>query len=176
MSALDMSQAVDRFNEMPATTLEPLLQRCVAVPRWARELAAGRPYRDTDQVHAAGERLSNGLSDDEVRRALSDHPEIGERPAASSRTAAWSTAEQSDVDSRDEQLADALRDANVSYRQRFGHIYLVCASGRDGRDLLADVRARLGNDPAAELAVVRRELGKIAQVRLARVFEEVTAG
>ncbi|HEX9336660.1 MAG TPA: 2-oxo-4-hydroxy-4-carboxy-5-ureidoimidazoline decarboxylase, partial [Pseudonocardiaceae bacterium] len=93
-----------------------------------------------------------------------DHPRIGERAAPGSMSA----TEQSGVDSMT--LADRLLAANLAYERRFGHIYLVCASGRDGEDLLADLAARMGNDPATELGVVRRELGKIARLRLERII------
>jgi 2-oxo-4-hydroxy-4-carboxy-5-ureidoimidazoline decarboxylase len=69
------------------------------------------------------------------------------------------------VDNADEFLA-----ANRAYEQRFGRIYLVCAAGRSGAELLADLRARLANDPDTEFAVTVRELGKIALLRLAKVI------
>ena len=78
-----------------------------------------------------------------------------------------SATEQSGVDST--ALADRLLAANLAYEQRFGHIYLVCASGRSGEELLADLAERMRNDPVTELSVVRRELGKIARLRLERM-------
>lgn len=174
MSAVDLAAAVERFNDLPEDRLTPLLRRCVAAPSWVDALTAGRPYRNADQLYAAGHALCLGLTDEQVDEALADHPRIGDRPAADSTTASWSTAEQSGVDGRDTELAAELYAANVEYQQRFGRIYLVCAAGRDGRDLLADLRSRLANPPVAELDVVRRELGKIAQRRLATVLAEVT--
>lgn len=172
MSALNVHASVDRFNRLPTPVVEPALRRCLAVARWSRELAAGRPYPDVDHLFAAGERLTEELSDDEVRRALADHPKIGETPIGA---AAWSAAEQSGVDRQDSELAAALRAVNTAYEERFGYLYLVCASGRDGRALLADAERRLRNDPATELAVVRTELGKIARRRLATVLAELAA-
>jgi 2-oxo-4-hydroxy-4-carboxy-5-ureidoimidazoline decarboxylase len=73
------------------------------------------------------------------------------------------------VDDRDADLAERLRDGNIAYEARFGHIYLVCATGRSGADMLADLTTRLTNDPVTEIGVVRGELGKIAALRLRRV-------
>lgn len=149
------------FNGLPAGELRPLLLRCVAVPRWADALIERRPFaRFADLLDAAGE-LTSGLTDDEVLLALADHPKIGQRT-----TSAWSTAEQSGVEDRD---AERLHAGNLAYESRFGHIYLVCATGRSGADMLADLTARLANDPVTELGVVRVELGKIAALRLRRV-------
>jgi 2-oxo-4-hydroxy-4-carboxy-5-ureidoimidazoline decarboxylase len=74
-----------------------------------------------------------------------------------------SASEQSGVDESD---ADRLLAANVAYEARFGHIYLVCAAGRSSAELLADAANRMANDPVTELVVVRRELGRIARLRL----------
>ena len=155
---------IAEVDAMPASQLVGLFRQCVAIDRWARELADQRPYGSLDNLLARADELSASLSDDEIQHALGDHPRIGQRAA----TGSMSAAEQSGVDSVT--LADRLLAANLAYERRFGHIYLVCASGRDGEDLLADLAARMGNDPAAELAVVRRELGKIARLRLERIM------
>jgi 2-oxo-4-hydroxy-4-carboxy-5-ureidoimidazoline decarboxylase len=162
-------ESVAGLNALPSDELRALLLRCLAVPRWAAELAAVRPYPDPAALRARAAELAAGLSDAEVRQALADHPRIGDRPAAGSSTAAWSRAEQSGVDAGH---AAAVRAANVAYEARFGHLYLVCASGRSGAELLADARARLANDPVTELAVVRRELAGIAAVRLGKAMAQ----
>jgi 2-oxo-4-hydroxy-4-carboxy-5-ureidoimidazoline decarboxylase len=151
---------IAEVNQLPRDTLTDLLGQCVAVGRWARELTDGRPYHGVDELLARADEVSASLTDPELAQALADHPRIGERTAAGSRPA----AEQSGVD-RD-RLAGRLADANATYEARFGHIYLVCAAGRSGDELLADLTARMANDPATELGVVRRELGRIAHLRL----------
>lgn len=166
MAVLDDSAAMNsvdmrRFNGLPPDELRPLLLRCVAVPRWANALIERRPCAEfAELLDAAGE-LTTGLTDDEVQLALADHPKIGQRT-----NSAWSRSEQSGVDDRD---TERLHAGNVAYEQRFGHIYLVCATGRGSADMLADLTARLANDPVTELGVVRVELGKIAALRLRRV-------
>lgn len=158
------SVAVQRFNGLPADELRTQLLRCVAVPRWADTLVNSRPYIDLADLLDTADQLTSELTDDELRLALADHPKIGQRT-----TSAWSRTEQSGVDDRDADLAARLRAGNVAYEERFGHIYLVCATGRSGAEMLADLTGRLTNDPVTELGVVRRELGKIAALRLRRV-------
>ena len=87
----------------------------------------------------------------------------------------WSGREQAGVDRDDRALMQALADGNREYERRFGHIYLVCASGRSGAELLALLRGRLGNDPDAEWRVVRSELEKINRIRLERLLREGAA-
>jgi 2-oxo-4-hydroxy-4-carboxy-5-ureidoimidazoline decarboxylase len=155
---------IAEVNRLPRDTLTDLLGQCVAVGRWARELADGRPYPGVGELLARADDVSASLTDAELARALADHPRIGGRIAAGSRSA----AEQSGVDT--DRLAGRLAGANAAYEARFGHIYRVCAAGRSGDELLADLRARMANDPVTELGVVRRELGRIAHLRLAELI------
>ncbi len=165
--ATEDGSAIQRYNAGPAEERYAELLRCVAVPRWARALVDGRPYADVAQLRRHAAELTAGLTEAEVLLALADHPKIGQRVSSG-----WSRAEQSGVDDRNAELAEALRAGNVAYEQRFGHIYLVCATGRDGADLLADLTARLTNEPAEEIDVVRTELGRIAELRLTRILAE----
>ena len=138
---------------------EAALTECLAVPRWVRAVLDGQPYDSRDALFAVAEREAAALTAEEVELALAGHPRIGDKSGS-----ATSRAEQSGVDNADEFLA-----ANREYERRFDRIYLVCAAGRGGDELLADLRSRLDNDPDTELAVTVRELGKIALLRLAKV-------
>jgi 2-oxo-4-hydroxy-4-carboxy-5-ureidoimidazoline decarboxylase len=102
---------------------------------------------------------------------MAGHPRIGERH----EPAGWSGQEQAGVRAADEDLTRALADGNAAYEQRFGHIYLACATGRDAAGLLAFLRSRLGNDRETEWGVVASELAKINQIRLRKLLEVGTA-
>jgi len=140
---------------------EASLTQCLAVPRWVRAVLDGQPYSSPAALYAVAERAAATLTADEVDQALADHPRIGDKTGS-----ATSRDEQSGVDNVDQFVA-----ANREYEHRFGRIYLVCAAGRGGDELLADLRARLTHDPDVELAVTVRELGKIALLRLAKVVQ-----
>jgi 2-oxo-4-hydroxy-4-carboxy-5-ureidoimidazoline decarboxylase len=107
-----------------------------------------------------------GLDQADLEQALAGHPRIG-AAAADAR----SRREQAGAQRADQATAEALAAGNRAYEQRFGHIYLVCASGLNAAQLLALLRERLANEPAAEWRVVRRELGKINQIRLRQLLE-----
>jgi 2-oxo-4-hydroxy-4-carboxy-5-ureidoimidazoline decarboxylase len=110
------------------------------------------------------------LAPADLEQALAGHPRIGERHGADDR----SRREQAGVLGGDPATIQALADGNEAYERRFGHIYLVCATGRGAGELLALLRERLGNDPGTEWGVVRRELAKINRIRLARLLEAET--
>ncbi|MFE9784645.1 2-oxo-4-hydroxy-4-carboxy-5-ureidoimidazoline decarboxylase [Nocardia salmonicida] len=148
------------FNDLPAPTAERALLACCSAPRWARAVAAGRPYATTESLSAAADAASASLDDADIDEALAGHPRIGDRP-----TSAASAREQSGVTGED--VRSALAEGNRAYEAKFGHLYLVCAAGRSGEELLAVLRARLDNDPSTERQVMRTELSKINRLRLA---------
>ncbi|WP_436527655.1 2-oxo-4-hydroxy-4-carboxy-5-ureidoimidazoline decarboxylase [Actinoplanes sp. HUAS TT8] len=164
--------AVQSFNALPAERLTEQLLACLATPSWGDRIAAGRPFADRDAIVVAADAAARGLTWDEVLQGLSAHPRIGERAAGDSREAAWSRAEQSAAArSADDETKEALIAANREYEERFGHVFLIFASGRSQAEILAAARERLGNDEATERAIVAEELRKIAGLRLERVLD-----
>ncbi|MGX6601046.1 2-oxo-4-hydroxy-4-carboxy-5-ureidoimidazoline decarboxylase [Micromonosporaceae bacterium Da 78-11] len=163
---------VESFNALPAVRLEADLLACCAAPAWGAEIVARRPYPDRPGIVAAADAAARALSWDQVLLGLSAHPRIGERAAGDSTEAAWSRREQSAAaHSADEVTKAALIEANQAYEDRFGHVFLIFASGRSQAEILAAAQARLGHDEDTERAVVTGELGKIALLRLDRVLD-----
>jgi len=148
------------FNAASTEDARALLTACLAVPRWVDAVLDGRPYTDLAALTGAA-RIT--LTGEETRQAIASHPRIGDKPAGSGTADRWSRAEQSGVD---DEAAAKFRAANADYEEQFGHVFLVCASGRSGAELLANLRDRMHNDPATELAVAGRELVQIAVLRL----------
>jgi 2-oxo-4-hydroxy-4-carboxy-5-ureidoimidazoline decarboxylase len=109
----------------------------------------------------------------DMLEAFSLHPEIGADLAALRQrfasTAAWASAEQAGVAGTDDATLEALRDGNVRYRERFGYVFLVCATGRTAAEMLALLRARLANDPDTEQRIAAAEQAKITRLRLERL-------
>lgn len=153
--------------------MAPRFRACLAVDRWVESLVEGRPYRDLDALLARARVVAQELTDEETLAAIRDHPRIGRLAEPGSATAAWSSEEQAGVDVTDSSVDTALRALNRDYERTFGHIYLVCATGLDGGRIVADLRRRLSNEPAAELTIVRHELAKIAELRLRRVVADL---
>ncbi|MEY9930454.1 2-oxo-4-hydroxy-4-carboxy-5-ureidoimidazoline decarboxylase [Catenulispora sp. GP43] len=162
-------EAVTALNAWSEDQAEQELTACCASRRWAAALAAGRPYGGWAELAAAATAGIKALRWSDVLEALDAHPRIGDRAAGKSREAEWSRAEQSAAASADAAVLGALARANVEYERRFGHVFLICASGRPAEQILADARRRLGNDAAAEQQEVRTELAGIALLRLERL-------
>ena len=163
------------FNDMPAHDARRALAECCAAPGWAAQMAAARPYGAAHDAIRQSSTIVAQLTIPDLAAALAGHPRIGEHQKSNpnnvepGRSAAdWSRREQAGVDEHDVQTRQALAAANVEYERRFGHIYLVCASGRTGQELLQLLRGRLLNRPDDEWQVVRAELQKINALRLER--------
>jgi 2-oxo-4-hydroxy-4-carboxy-5-ureidoimidazoline decarboxylase len=158
---------LDEWNALDAAAAERELRRVCAAPRWAREVAASRPHPDVASLQASAE---VALTDADLDDAMAGHPRIGDRTAEGA-----SRREQSGVAGADPALLSALADGNRAYEECFGHVYLVCATGRSAQELLDILRVRLENDPATERAVALAELAAINRLRIARLVGEDAA-
>ncbi|ALE83972.1 2-oxo-4-hydroxy-4-carboxy-5-ureidoimidazoline decarboxylase [Pseudonocardia sp. HH130629-09] len=161
---------LDHLNNASPDDLRPVLRACATSPAWADRLLAGRPYAGVDDAVAAAEKAVRTLDAAEIDAALAGHPRIGERPGgAHADGAAFSRSEQSGVDSGADTAA-RLAAGNAAYEQRFGHVFLIRAAGRDAEQILAELERRLGNDPATERAEAAGQLAEITALRMRQVL------
>jgi 2-oxo-4-hydroxy-4-carboxy-5-ureidoimidazoline decarboxylase len=156
---------LDALNTAEPAAAERDLLACCAARRWADELLARRPYHDIAQLRSVSEQVLSRLDWADVEQALAAHPRIGERARGDSTEAGWSRDEQAGATPSEDLVA-----GNRLYEERFGHVFLICATGLSGEDVLAALRQRLGNEPAVERDVVRDELRKIVDLRLGKAF------
>jgi len=161
---------VAEFDSAAAADAAAELLPCCTSRRWISGLVAGRPYARLDRLTTASDALLATLDWTELAAVLASHPRIGERVATDSREGSWSRQEQSGTTGAAEQVREELAAGNVAYEQRFGHVFLICATGLSAEAMLTALRSRLRNDPIAEREVVRGELVKIVRLRLAKAF------
>lgn len=161
---------MERFNAAPPDALRARLLACLSCTAWVDRVLDGRPYRDRDELVAAGERAVLALDERDLDAALAGHPRIGERPgAAHADGAALSRREQSGVDSAGTDVQARLADGNHRYERRFGRVFLVRAAGRDAAGVLSELERRLGNDPVRERDETLAALAEITALRLHEV-------
>lgn len=132
-------------------------------------MIAHRPFDSMADLHRAAEEVWSGLERADYLEAFEHHPRLGADPArlrARFAAAAWSAQEQSQVALADETTLEALREGNAAYEARFGFVFLVCATGKGAREILALLEQRIGNDPETELRVAVGEHAKITRLRL----------
>ncbi|MGH3400705.1 MAG: 2-oxo-4-hydroxy-4-carboxy-5-ureidoimidazoline decarboxylase [Streptosporangiaceae bacterium] len=156
------------LNGLPEAEARRPLLACCSAGRWVDGVAAGRPFPSLTALIELSNKVVAGLAVADLRAALDGHPRIGDA-AGERKHGDWSRREQAGVAGSDEAVRRGLAEGNAAYERRFGHIYLVCAAGRSGAELLAVLQARLGNDAETEWGVVRAELGKINALRLSKL-------
>jgi 2-oxo-4-hydroxy-4-carboxy-5-ureidoimidazoline decarboxylase len=151
------------FNAAPAPEAVAAMLACCASRRFATVLANGRPYASERALLDAVTAAFNTLTWADVLEAMDGHPRIG------ARVSGPSAAEQSGV--ADDTRA-ALTLGNVAYEKRFGYVFLICATGLSGAEMLAALEQRLENDEASERLVAATELQKITVLRVRKALAE----
>jgi 2-oxo-4-hydroxy-4-carboxy-5-ureidoimidazoline decarboxylase len=160
------SATLGSFNAAPAPDAERDVLACCASTAFAKAVAGGRPYPDAAALLAAVDAAFDALTWDDILESMNDHPRIGDRTAQGGMSA----AEQSGAAAAADEVKQGLADGNRAYEQRFGHIFLICASGLSGPEMLTQLRARLENNQDAERDVVRAELLKITRLRITKLL------
>jgi len=152
--------ALARLNAMAGPEAEEVMLSCCGSRPWARRMAGARPFSSETELLSSADRFWKELPEREWLEAFASHPKIGER--ASGQAA----REQSGTRAASPGLLEELARANKEYEQRFGHIFIVCATGKTAQEMLDLCRRRLHNDPPEELAVAAEEQRKIMRLRL----------
>jgi OHCU decarboxylase len=163
------------LDALPAEAAEAHLLACCGSRAWARAVAERRPYSGIGALLDAADAAWWALPPAAWLEAFRAHPRIGERKAEApqdARAQGWSAGEQAGVDAAEEETRRALAEGNRAYERRFGHIYIVCASGRTADEMLALLTQRLENEPAEELRVAAEEQRKITRLRLKKLLAE----
>ena len=148
-----------------AADLVATLRTCCGSSKWAQELAAARPFKSWKDLVEKADAIWNRLGPEDWQEAFRAHPRIGERKAPTR----WSADEQSGTKGASEETMRKLAEGNRAYEQKFGHIYLVCATGRSADEMLADLNSRMSNDAKSELRVAAEEQRKITRLRLEKL-------
>ncbi len=160
---------LDELNHSQA--LFDTLIQCCHCQRWARTLADQKPFSSIEELKQKAASIWTTASEQELLEAFSGHPQIGDMKALRNRFAASANREQGQIVDADEEVLLALKRENQMYLDKFGFIFIVCATGKSASEMLALLRARMDNDRATELQNAAIEQGKIMQLRLTKIFE-----
>jgi 2-oxo-4-hydroxy-4-carboxy-5-ureidoimidazoline decarboxylase len=162
-----------RVNAAAVAEARALLRSCCGSARWVERMLMHRPFADREATLAAAGSEWFALSEDDWREAFSHHPKIGDRESLRTRfpaTHELSASEQVGVGGAAAEVLDALAEGNREYEQRFGYIFIVCATGKTADEMLALLRARLANDPATEIRLAAEQQSQITAIRLSRPY------
>jgi 2-oxo-4-hydroxy-4-carboxy-5-ureidoimidazoline decarboxylase len=146
-----------------------LLTTCCGSTRWADRMITRRPFGSRAGLLTAAAEEWNALGPSDWHQAFSQHPKMGDRESLRERfptTHQLSAREQAGLSGASEPMLHALVDANRRYEERFGYIFIVCATGKSVEEMLTLLYERLPNDETTELRVAAMEQEKITAIRL----------
>ncbi|MFD7921669.1 2-oxo-4-hydroxy-4-carboxy-5-ureidoimidazoline decarboxylase [Streptomyces sp. NPDC059740] len=156
-----------RFNAAEDGAARAALHEVCTSRAWGDAVLAHRPYADLAALLAAGEAATAALTAEDLAEAMAGHPPIG-RPKPGDPTSA---REQRGMAGASEELKAEMLELNLAYQEKFGHVFLICATGRTAAQMRDAVRDRIDNSAEHEREIVRGELGKINRIRLNRMVE-----
>lgn len=155
------------LNDLDRESAARAFLRCCGSTRWAREMAAARPFATVDAMIAEADRLWTALDPADWLEAFRAHPRIGERAGSM-----WSAEEQSTAGRASDPVRARLAERNREYEARFGYIFVVSATGKSAEEMLADLESRLDNASNQELRVAAEEQREIMHLRLRKLLDE----
>jgi OHCU decarboxylase len=161
------------LNSLSPSQAEAEFLKCCGSKNWARKLTSARPFVSLDELIAKADRIWWSLDSYDWLEAFHSHPKIGEKKAAAPTAAEaqqWSEDEQSGLRNSAQQALDALAKLNQTYEEKFGYIFIVCASGKSSEEMLTILRDRLQNNAADELRIAAAEQAKITELRLRKLL------
>ncbi|GGT17449.1 MULTISPECIES: 2-oxo-4-hydroxy-4-carboxy-5-ureidoimidazoline decarboxylase [Streptomyces] len=168
MTSTSTPPGLARFNTLADPAARAALHEVCASAAWGERLLAARPYAGCEDLYAASDAATAALTATDLAEAMAGHPPIG-RPKPGDPT---SSREQAGMAGAPDGLKAEMLELNLAYQEKFGHVFLICATGRTGEQMRDAVKERIGNAPEREREIVRTELGKINRIRLARLVDE----
>ena len=163
---------LESLNALPTNEASQEFLKCCGSSRWANAMADGRPYETLEQLTRAANDVWWSLKHADWLEAFRSHPKIGEKKTAqpvAQQSQQWSGQEQAGVNEANRHTIDTLARLNREYEQKFGFIFIVCATGKSADEMLAILLERLPNDTDTELGIAATEQAKITELRLKKL-------
>jgi 2-oxo-4-hydroxy-4-carboxy-5-ureidoimidazoline decarboxylase len=165
---------IAEFDHLPIEQKRELLQKCCGSKAWIDKMIAAPPLEDlVDLVETAEEKWWQ-CSEKDWLEAFEHHPKIGDINSLKEKyanTVAWASNEQAGVNAASNEILQTLAKGNDDYEQKFGHIFIVCATGKSAGEMLEILQSRLPNNAEDEIKIAADEQLKITKLRLEKLFE-----
>ena len=164
---------LSQLNQLNPMQRRTELGRCCGSTEWIKRMMEIFPVQDEGALQREAERTWFACDENDWREAFTHHPKIGDISSLKEKfaaTAKWAGEEQSAVRQTADSVLQALKDGNMEYENRFGYIFIVCASDKSAGEMLALLQARLHNNASDEIQIAMREQNKITLLRLQKLL------
>lgn len=149
------------------------LTRCCGSSRWVRNVLSRRPFVSKEELFRVSDEGWWSLSQSDWKEAFTHHPKIGDIESLRKKfagMASWASGEQAGAAGASEETLNSLAEGNRLYERKFGHIFIVCATGKSAEEMLAILQSRLPNPPEVEIRIAAGEQAKITRLRLEKLL------
>ena len=170
-----LNKPLEQLNRVSREQADVEFLKCCGSQRWASAMTTARPFADVDDLLTKADSFWWSLSAEDWLEAFRAHPKIGEKKAAAAQSEEarqWSAQEQSGINDAAAETMTALATGNRDYEQRFGFIFIVCATGKSSKEMLAILNGRLQNDAETEMGIAAEEQRKITRLRLEKLLQQ----
>lgn len=161
------------INQLPVGQLKAELFKCCGSVNWVNKMLPFFPMEDLVELLEDAEEQWYTCSEADWKEAFTHHPKIGDTASLTKKfaaTAEWAAGEQAAVDAATPELISKLAAANTAYENKFGYIFIVCATGKSAAEMLGMLKERLNNAPEEELKIAMDEQNKITLLRLQKLI------
>lgn len=164
---------LEELNTISQPQLKEELSKCCGSTSWVKIMMTWFPADSKEALLENAEEVWYECNQDDWKEAFGHHPKIGDTESLTKKfasTAQWASGEQSGVNTASKETIEALAEANRLYEEKFGYIFIVCASGRSAGEMLEILRSRLNNKPEEEIKIAADEQNKITKLRLEKLL------
>lgn len=161
------------LNRLSSSSLKEELTRCCGSSAWVEKMASFFPFRNKEELFQKADEVWNGLTEKDWLEAFGHHPKIGDANSLKEKfaaTAKWASGEQASVQQASQQTVEKLAYGNRQYEDKFGYIFIVCATGKSADEMLDILQSRLPNKPETEIRMAAAEQAKITRIRLEKLL------
>lgn len=169
-----MSDKLEQLNRAAKEKSKSNFLNCCGSQNWAQKMTEARPFSNVAALLNQAKQIWQSLDTKDWLEAFAAHPKIGSRqtaPKQQAQSVEWSNAEQAGTQAATDSVLDALAEANRLYKERFGFIFIVCATGKSAEEMLDLCRERLNNNTNTEIRIAADEQIKITEIRLKKLLE-----
>lgn len=162
------------LNTLSQPQLKEELMKCCGSSSWVKMMMTFFPADDMVELLEDAEEVWYQCSEEDWKEAFFHHPKIGDVESLTKKfasTAQWAAGEQSGVNVASKETNKALAAGNKEYEEKFGYIFIICATGKSAGEMLADLQIRLQNSPEVELEIAAEEQNKITKLRIEKLLE-----
>lgn len=161
------------LNNLDVPHLKEALAKCCGATAWVEKMATVFPVADKQTLLDQAEKNWFACNQQDWLEAFGHHPKIGDIRSLEEKfdnTVQWASREQGGMETASLGTIAELAAGNKLYEQKFGYIFIVCATGKPAAEMLGLLQIRLNNDPGKEIQVAMKEQNKITKIRLEKLL------